>query len=242
MSNDNNIMKEIRNGLKDVWWRPYMVKGAIFVEYDIPFCPTTAKDIPGQIITYSEAKIIYKRECRKKNYDFQYNAYVCFFEDDSKFDSIYGIWFRSGYAYKILKHFSGIITPDFSTYYDFPYPLKLWNTYRMRAFGYWYGVLCNKSVINNIRWGTIETWGFDFAGVQKNSIVAIGTVGGNPKKLIDRQRFEEGLYKMVEVLPPHTILVYGSANYPCFEKLKEQGIKVISYPSKTAKAYKGGKK
>jgi hypothetical protein len=39
------------------------------------------------------------------------------------------------------------------------------------------------------------------------------------------------------VLHPHTIIVYGSANYPCFKKLEEQGIKIIAYQSKTAKAY-----
>ena len=30
--------------------------------------------------------------------------------------------------------YSGIIAPDFSTYSDFPKPLKLWNIYRMNAF------------------------------------------------------------------------------------------------------------
>ena len=32
----------IRKGIKDVWWRPYMVLGAKFSENDIPSCPTTA--------------------------------------------------------------------------------------------------------------------------------------------------------------------------------------------------------
>ena len=41
-------------------------------------------------------------------------------------------------------------TPDFSTYQDFPEPLKVYNTYRMRAFGYWLTKNGIK-VINNIR-------------------------------------------------------------------------------------------
>lgn len=64
-----------------------------------------------------------------------------------------------------------------------------------------------------------------------------GTVGGNPRKLIDRDRFVAGIDKMVEVLEPQIILVYGSAKYPCFEKLKKQRIKIISYPSKTSMAF-----
>ena len=44
---------------------------------------------------------------------------------------------------------------------------------------------------------------------------------------------------MVKTLNPHTIIVYGSAKYDCFEKLKEQGINIIDFPSQTAKAFEG---
>lgn len=62
----------------------------------------------------------------------------------------------------------------------------------MRAFGYWYGTMCRKQVINNVRWGTEETYEYCFDGIEENSTVAIGTVGGSPYKLIDRERFEKG--------------------------------------------------
>lgn len=228
---------KIRKGIKDVWWRPYMVNGAMFSENDIPFCPTTATGIPRNIITYKEAKELYRKELRKGNKQFYNDAFVCFYEDDSNFDSIFGIWFRSGHAYKVLKNFAGIITPDFSTYQDFPYPLKLWNTYRIRAFGYWYGTICGEAVINNVRWGTSETYNYCYDGIPKNSIVAIGTVGGSPRKLVDRKRFEEGFNKMVEVLIPQTIVVYGSANYRCFKEAEKQGIRVVVYKGKTSKYF-----
>ena len=229
----------IRKGIKDVWWRPYMVSGADFSHsgYDIPYCPTTAVCIPCMIITYDEAKRIYRQQLRNGHKDFLHMAYVCFYEDDHEFDSKNGIWFNTSCAYRILCHFAGIITPDFSTYQDFPVPLKYWNTYRMRAFGYWYGMICGHAVINNVRWGTPESWRYCFDGIPDNSIVCIGTAGGSPKKLIDRKRFEEGLEELVRVRKPHTILVYGSASYPCFYKLIDQGIKVVSYPSRTASAF-----
>ena len=107
----------------------------------------------------------------------------------------------------------------------------------MRAFGYWYGTLKGGAVINNVRWGTSETWGYSFEGIPQNSIVAVGTVGGSPRSLNHRQCFDEGLFRMVEVLQPHTIIVYGSANYSCFKKLARDGIKIVPYPSKTALAF-----
>lgn len=234
-----NLINSVRKGIKDVWWRPYMVSGAIFTEKDIPYCPTTADCLPIMIITYKEAKEIYHKEMRCGNKNFLHFAYVCFYEDDYKFDSIFGIWFRSHSAYKILNHFSGIITPDFSTNQDFPYPLKLWNTYRMRAFGYWFGTICGHAVINNVRWGTSETYEYCFNGIPHNSIVAIGTAGGSPRKLADRQRFEDGLDEMMQRLSPHTIIVYGSANYPCFKKLESHGVTILAYPSRKSKVFAG---
>lgn len=136
----------------------------------------------------------------------------------------------------IIKHFAGVITPDFSTYQDFPEPIKINAVYRMRLYGYWLGKE-GISVINNVRWGTEETYDYCFEGIPVNSIVSIGTVGGGPRKLINRKRFETGLYKMVELLKPHTILIYGSALGKCFDDLKEKGINIVSYPSKTSKDF-----
>ena len=225
----------IRRNIKDIW-SSFMVRGADFSasNFDIPFCPTTADSIPTGMITFSEAKRIYAKKIREDK-DFQNSSFVCFYEDDQYFDgSFSGIWNNPRGAYNVLKHFKGIITPDFSTYQDFPSALKIYNTYRMRAFGYWYGRLCHKEVINNVRWGTDETFAYCFDSVPTDSIVAIGTVGGSPRKLIGRARFEKGLTVMIDRLRPKTILVYGSAKYPCFTRLKDMGVSVIEYPSRTA--------
>ncbi|MCD8200758.1 MAG: DUF4417 domain-containing protein [Clostridia bacterium] len=231
--------EKIRTGCKDVW-NAFMCYGAEFTEHDIPFCPTTASVIPTSIITWDEAKAIYKRNISHKKKDFMEDSFVCFYIDDYKFDGQRGIWFNSNQTLEVLRHFSGVITPDFSTYQDFPEPIKIYNTYRMRAYGYWLGKN-GIAVINNVRWGTSETWEYCFDGISTNSIVAVGTVGGSPRKLEDRKRFDGGLVELIRVLHPHTIIVYGSANYPCFECLKNQGVEVISYPSKTCVAFKGGR-
>lgn len=234
------IKKKPREGCKDMW-NAFMAEGAEFTDNDIPVCPTTALSIPSRIITYSEAKTIHKKEVRESE-DYFLDAFVCFYEDDQNFDGVRsGIWHYPKKAYEILKHFKGIITPDFSTYQDFPEPFKIWNTYRMRAFGHWYGTLCGKQVISNVRWGTEETYKYCFDGIEKDSIVAIGTVGGSPYKLLDRERFEKGLSEMVKRLSPKCIIIYGSASYSCFEKLKSEGILIVQFDSRTASFFKGRK-
>ena len=231
----NDTLNKKRNGCKDVW-NAFMLDGANYSDNDIPFCPTTATDLPKGIITWEEAKAIYKKHRIKGDLSFQHPAYVCWYIDDYKFDGPRGIWHDCNFALKVLRHFAGAITPDFSTYQDFPEPLKIYNTYRMRAYGYWLG-RNGINVINNVRWGTPETYRYCFDGIPEHSIVAIGTCGGSPRKLIDRRRFEDGLDEMIKRLKPHTIIIYGSAKYDCFEKLKERGINIIDFPSQTAKAF-----
>ncbi len=222
-----------RSGCKDIW-NAFMCKDAIYSKRDIPYCPTKVTALPKRIITWEEAKTTYKKEYRKDHH-FKISAYVCFYIDDYRFDGIRtSIWFYPKNALRILKHFIGIITPDFSTYQDFPYPIKLYNTYRMRAFGYWIGKN-GLEVINNCRWGTEESYQYCYDSIPENSIIAIGTVGGSPRKLLDRDRFEKGFFEMIDRLHPHTIIVYGSAKYSCFDIAKRMGISIIEYPSHTAR-------
>lgn len=234
MSNKNKT--PARAGLKDLW-NSFMVDGATFTkDNDMPLCPTILTSIPKTMITWEEAKTIYTQSIRK-NKDFYIDAFVCFYIDDYKFDGLFtGVWQHPKRALKVLKHFRGIVTVDYSTYVDFPDPINRFNTYRMRAFGYWIGKQ-GLEVVNNVRWGYSYTYSYSFDGIEKNSVVAVGTVGGSPRKLVDRDRFVEGILSMVDYLQPHTILVYGSANYPVFDELRKRGIAIISYKSHTALAY-----
>ena len=229
-----------RSGLQDMW-NAFMVKGATFSLNDIPLCPTTTDIIPACLISYDEAKTIHKKEIRAGHPDYHVNAFIHFYIDDQKFDGKRSsIWLYPEKALDIIRHFSGIIAPDFSTYADFPEPIKRWNFYRMNSFGYWIGSL-GIPVISNSRWGTEETWQYCFDGNPHNSILAVGTVASGIKLLKNRPLFEIGLFHMIEVLHPHTIIVYGSANYSCFDVLREQGINIISFPSNTSKAFAGRK-
>lgn len=105
----------------------------------------------------------------------------------------------------------------------------------MRAFGYWYGTL-GGAIINNVRWGETDTFSWCFEGIPQNSIVSIGTVASGLRNHENRKLFETGFFKMIEVLRPHTIIVYGSDKYPCFDSIRQQ-IRIIQFKSERALAF-----
>lgn len=232
----NSNKEQIRAGCTDMW-NAFMVDGAEFVlGTDIPVCPCTAIDIPKKLISYVDAKHLHKQNI-KADPDYHVEVFVHFYIDDQKFDGPKSsVWSYPHKALDILRHFAGVITVDFSTNADFPDPIKRYNTYRMRALGRWFASQ-NIPVINNVRWGTEETWDYCFDGIPYNSIVSIGTVASGIHKLENRLDFERGLFKMIEVLKPQTIIIYGSANYKCFDMLSEMGIKIVSFPSDTNLAF-----
>lgn len=140
----------IRRGIVDIW-NAFMLDGARIDKRDIPFCPTTANEIPTQLISWPEAKRLHNRAMRRGDTNYQVHAYIHFYVDDSKFDGpLSSIWAFPRRALKVIKHFDGIITPDFSMCQDFPEPIKLFAVYRMRTFGYWIGKQ-GLGVINNVR-------------------------------------------------------------------------------------------
>lgn len=229
------VKDAIRKGCKDVW-NAFMVDGATFCDGDIPLCPTTATSLPHDMITWEEAETIYDQRMAAGDVDFHYDAFICFFLDDWKFDGRDGIWFDYKRTEQILRHFAGVVTPDFSTNQDFPRPWKSFNTYRMRAYGHWLGKLGHQ-VINGVRWGTAETFTYCFEGIPKRSVVCIGTVASGLRLIRNRPLFEEGLREMLRVLRPHTVIVYGSANYPPLRLLDEAGVHVIQFDSATNRRY-----
>ena len=229
-------MDSNRKGLKDIW-NSFMVSGANFTSIsDMPITPCISNIVPVKLISYVDAKTEFNKEY-KKNPNFKENAFIHFYLDDYKFDGkLKSIWHDPSSLLELSKHFSGIITPDFSTYADFPDPLKRYNTYRMRCFDYWF-TINHIPVIHNVRWGTPETWKYCFDGILPKSIIAIGTVASGLKSRLNDIIFCDGLYEVIIRIKPSIIVVYGSANHPAFEYAKSLGIQIISFQSDTAAAF-----
>lgn len=130
---------------------------------------------------------------------------IChFFIDDYQFERV---WNNPDMYINVLRRFKAVISPDFSTYLDFPKAIQIFNTYRRQWCGaYWqeYGI----NVIPTARWmgeGS-EEWCFD--GIPQHSLIAISTVGGFKEKAVAEQ-WMEGYHKVLEHVQPSHILFYG---------------------------------
>jgi hypothetical protein len=190
---------------------------------DFIICQSDYNGIPKAIITVAEAKTLDS----KYNLNF-YPYVVCFYKDDYKFDhSENGIWFDVYSWIDLLAKFDGVITPDFSTYYDFWMPLKQYNTFRMRAMGHiWqsFGI----PVINNVRGGLSSDLAYCFAGLVKGDTFAISTHGciGNSE---EKAKYRDFLRQLIHNLAPKKLFVYGATPSDVFYILDEHNIPYYSY-------------
>ena len=129
---------------------------------------------------------------------------VHFYLDDYQFERIWAHPYR--YA-KALKPFNTVMTPDFSTYLDFPEAVRIFNHYRRHWCGrYWQEMGIN--VIPNIQWGYKESYSWCFDGDPVGGIVAVSNIGMRKSKEL-RQRFNDGYNEMLVRLQPKKVLMFG---------------------------------
>jgi glycerol kinase len=138
------------------------------------------------------------------------------------------VWNKPDRYLSIFKRFAGVITPDFSLYWNMPLAMQIWNTYRNRALGYW---LQNNGVpiVTNVSWGDERTYAFAFEGLAKGGAYAVSTNGCIRNKA-NRYSFIKGLKKMVEALEPKTIVNYPYYSKDIFERYEKRGIEIITLP------------
>ncbi len=106
----------VRLGITDIW-NAFMCDEAKWSQNDIPLCPTILTKIPSRIITWVEAKAIYKRRI-KQDKSFRDESFVCFYLDDQKFDgNRAGIWAQPHHSLEILSHFC---RHSYSRFFDIP--------------------------------------------------------------------------------------------------------------------------
>ena len=198
--------------------KAWLTDGASYEgKYEFPHVTTTCRSLPLGLIPFE-----------KRNKGNAFNQWIHFYLDDWRFECV---WRNPTRYVDSFRSFAGIITPDYSLYRDFPLCEQIHNVYRNRALGYWFGKQ-GIPIIPNVRWGNKETYEFCFDGIDKNSIVAIGTHGciqGNE----NRHFFVDGLERMVQVLSPHTIIVYGAVPEDIFAPVKKQGIQLLPFASYT---------
>ena len=193
---------------------PELVDGAEFDGiFEIPIIKRPKKlIIPDKLVPFSKMDQVIPE-------DFA----VCEYENDTEFSEL--ITNPELYV-ESIKNFQAFISPDCSLYRDMPLTMQIVNVYRNRAIGYYYqkhGVY----VIPCVRWGDERSYTrlylpekIAFKGVEKNSIVSIGSYG-QLKDKVNRYYFEAGLDSMMEELEPKVVLVYSKCPVKAQEKYPE---------------------
>ncbi|MCR4686008.1 MAG: DUF4417 domain-containing protein [Lachnospiraceae bacterium] len=225
------MYKKNRKAILDDGCNPELVANAIFD--GIMEMPTIKAHkhiyIPKGIVPFSQIDRIENPE----------DEAIGSFEMDDNFSDL--IINPDEYVERILQ-FGAFISPDCSLYRSATLPVQIINIYRSRAIGVRYQEK-GAYVIPLVRWGNELTYTtkyfpekIAFLGVEKKSIVAIGTYGCIQKKE-DKYHFEAGLYEMMQTLEPEVVLVNGSAPPKIFNPYESYS-KFVIYPDWTSRMHK----
>jgi hypothetical protein len=99
--------------------------------------------------------------------------------DDYKFEVV---WNDPEPRLEKLSQYKGALSPQFSAYYTMPVSLQIYNTFRSR----WCGAYLQSkgfTVIPTVYWGQPQSYWYCFDGIEKNSVVALSTLGVKKKRI-----------------------------------------------------------
>jgi len=159
-------------------------------KYDIPLVRKQMIDINAlKLIRFSS---IIKNETK------DLDATVHFFEFEYRFDEV---WKNPDSYINEIGQYKQTMTPDFSVYTNMSLALQIFNTYRSRWCGfYWQSKgLC---VIPTVSWGDERSYDFCFDGIEKNSIVAVSTIGCTESENL----FMAGFKAMCDRIEPKQVI------------------------------------
>lgn len=171
------------------------------------------------------------------------NYFVHHYLYDYTFDGRNGVWYgciessvkEKSYIKKMSKY-KGIISPDYSVYIDLPFAHQIWNIYRDRLTCEWLRSL-GLNVIFNLRWGDYRTYKYVFTGIEKHSVLAIGS-HGLIKHPENRTIFMNGFREMIRRLEPSDLVIYGPYTHEMKELCEENGVKVVHFDCEQIEARK----
>lgn len=205
---------------------PELLKGANFDgNLEIPIIKKPEKImIPKGIVPFSEMERVLPEKFA-----------VCEYENDRDFAEL----LRDPSSFvKELRKFQAFITPDASLYWDMPLAAQIVNKYRNHVIGY-YMQSQGIYTIPNVRWGDERTYTtkylpepLAFLGIEKRSIVSIGTYGVVKSKE-EKKHFKAGLEELIARLEPEVVLVYGSMPEEIFKNYTNE-TKFVKYPDWTS--------
>lgn len=129
---------------------------------------------------------------------------VHFYIDDYQFERVWNAPWRYS---KTFNEFGAVMSPDFSTYLDFPKAVRVFNHYRRHWCGaYWQAM--GAIVIPTIEWGLPDDYDWCFDGEPEGGIVAVSNVGIMRDKEL-RTNYMRGYKEMLIRLQPKEVLMFG---------------------------------
>ena len=105
------------------------------------------------------------------------------------------------------------MSPDFSTYLDFPKSIQIYNHYRK----HWVAAYLQEAkikIIPTISWAGYNSYEWCFDGEPEGATVAVSSVGCMANEE-SKQIFVEGYTEMIKRLEPEKIIFYGEIPKEC---------------------------
>lgn len=168
-------------------------------EYGIPVIE------PEEYVRCEFIPFNYAKSCKERD-----RKGVHFFVDDYQFNRI---WQTPDKYLNMLSEFDCVMSPDFSTYTDFPKALQIYNHFRKHWIGA-YLQLHGIRVIPTISWSDEKSFEWCFDGEPVGSTVAVSSVGCMSSKRKEAA-FLKGYEEMIRRLDPETIIFYGKVPEGC---------------------------
>lgn len=143
--------------------------------------------------------------------DSRVGGFLAFYTEDWRFEHIYE--YPGDFLELLLKEdWSGLVMPDFSTYWEWPYAMRLWNLYRSRwCARYWQAA--DIQIIPTVGL-TLPTEYDLFLGTLPRSPVIASRIHGPPKG--DKgywKQYSASIREAVQRLRPEVVLLYSGAEF-----------------------------
>lgn len=184
-------------------------------EWGIPDL-AVAEQLPRKLVPYSQRGRLSSPES---------GDCVHFFLDDYRFETV---WNDPHRCLSRLQRVGMSLSPDFSVYPEMPQVAQMWNVYRSRWCAAWmaqHGIM----VIPTVTWSDERSHSWAFAGLPRGGVVAVSTVGLIRASFTEQVSFMSGFEKMISVVRPTHVLIYGN---PLPMLTKYDKVDLIFYPAR----------
>lgn len=199
-------------------------------KYDLPYikCPNIAN--PDYLALYSET-FNYKKTNR---------TFVCFYQYDTKFDNINGVFEAIYYndvklLEKYKKRFKDVryvIAPDYSEVGDIPRIENVYRLFKSRIIALWLWFECDVIVIPNITYASENYFDVMLDGMEDTEVVAFSVKGSikeqSEKGLLQKAiKYTTDMLKQLKKIVVYSVSVDDKKVFELFEYASNKGIEIV---------------